>query len=711
MIFPARIFLLATWVFLLTACAYSPASISSPRYKLFVSEDGFHRVSGAALQSAGVDVEKMDATTLQLYRGDREVAIRVQGEGKNLALDFYGQASNSPYSAYNVYWLTWGAQSGKRMREIDLAESTSAPRTMFDASIRLAPARVYAPQVGATNSSWFWQLLNAPMTTTIPITLPGAMPDQARLRVSVQGNSDDAGKPNHHLRVFFNDIPVADETWSGRASHSFAVTIPATVVREGANTVRLVAPGDTRAIADVVLLSSIEMSYTRRLIAQNDALEFGASQGTHRVEGFNGEAIELYDITDPGEPRRVANAHVASGALTFVSGDSASRRWLALSSSAPRFAPHIAPMPPTNLRAIENQADYVIITHAARDFVNALQPLVEWRAKRGLRVRVVTTNEIYDEFNYGAESPNVLRAFLDFTQREWSKPAPRFVLLVGKASYDYRDVLNAPNKNLLPTFLVDTLNSEKNASDNQFAATSQEDIRPAFAIGRIPAKTPDQVARVVSKIIAYESGARTTDWRARAIFVADDKAPDFTLMSDALAARLPAGMQTRKIYLAGRSGDVKSARADLIAQWNAGASLVTYVGHGSVDLWATGPLFGPMYLGEIRNGERLPILFTPTCLDGFFYHPLKDSLAEELLFKSDGGIIAGIVPTGISFSSAQSELMHALFGELFERAAPTLGEGLTRAKQKLDADSPAVREVIETFVLLGDPALAWRVGD
>lgn len=443
----------------------------------------------------------------------------------------------------------------------------------------------------------------------------------------------------------------------------------------------------------------------------NSYLEFQVGLGTHRIEGFSGDAIELYDITDPIQLLRVANANVASSTLTFSIEASAPRRWLAIGSSVRRIVPRVVPMPPTNLRATENQADYVIITHASRDFVNALQPLARWRAQRGLKVRVVTTNEIYDEFSYGFESPFALRAFLEYTQREWSKPAPRFVLLVGKASYDYRDVLNAPNKNLLPTFLVDTLNSEKTASDNQFAALSESDIRPAFAIGRIPAKTPDQVARVVNKIITYESGARAAEWRTRAIFVADDKTLEFAAMSKALAARLPLGIESRKIYLGEQNGDVKSARAELVAQWNVGAALLTYVGHGSVDLWATGPLFGVQYVGEIRNGERLPILFTPTCLDGFFYHPLKDSLAEELLFKPDGGIIAGIVPTGVSFSNAQSELMDALFVELFDKSSPTLGEAFTRAKQKLDADSPALREVIETFVLLGDPALESRFGD
>jgi hypothetical protein len=52
--------------------------------------------------------------------------------------------------------------------------------------------------------------------------------------------------------------------------------------------------------------------------------------------------------------------------------------------------------------------------------------------------------------------------------------------------------------------------------------------------------------------------------------------------------------------------------------------------------------------------------------------------------------------------------MKALFAELFGNSAPTLGQALARAKQKLDAGAPDIREVIDTFGLLGDPALEIR---
>jgi hypothetical protein len=315
----------------------------------------------------------------------------------------------------------------------------------------------------------------------------------------------------------------------------------------------------------------------------------------------------------------------------------------------------------------------------------------------------VTTNEVYDEFGFGMETPIAIRDFLTWARESW---APRYVLLVGKATYDYRNYLNAPTKNLLPTFLVGTPHLGEAASDNWFIA-DEKTGRPALAIGRIPAKTPDQVERAVNKIIAYETEP-LAEWRQRAIFVADSKERIFAQQADRLANKIPKNVQTSKVYLAASGGDVNKTRAEILSRWNSGAGWLTYIGHGSIDTWAEGPLFSADNIAEIKNGNRLPILFTPTCLDGYFYHPQKDSLAEGLLFKNDGGIIAGLVPTGLSFPVYQDQLMTALFEELFQNSAPTLGEAILHAKQKMKAETPDAREVLETFVLLGDPALRIR---
>lgn len=418
------------------------------------------------------------------------------------------------------------------------------------------------------------------------------------------------------------------------------------------------------------------------------------------MDGFSGDALELYDITDPADPVRVTNPTIAARALTF--GATAAHRYLAVGPNGRKSPARLAPMSNVNLRSPQQRADYVMVTHP--DLRAALEPLAQYRAERGLITQIVNIGDVYDQFAFGNETPFALRDFLQFTQTSWAMPAPRFALLVGKASYDYRDYTNAPNKNLVPTYVLDTLNLNEAASDNWFVVRDEKTGAPGIALGRIPAKTPEQVKRVVEKIIAYEK-APASEWRRRAVYVTDDKEPSFADMANRLSEQLPSQFQSFKIDLAERKGDVTATRREVIAQWTSGAGMYTYIGHGSVDTWAAGPLFASEHLKEIKNGERLPVLVTPTCLDGYFYHPQKDSLTEEALFKPDGGIIAGIVPTGLSLPSAQHEMMHQLYIELFQNQAATWGEALMRAKRQVRGEAPEMREVIDTFGLLGDPAL------
>lgn len=693
-------------ILILTACTSAVSPTKASRYKFLVSADGLYRVTSTSLRDVGAKLDRIDATTLQLFHADQEIAIRVLDEGKDFSIEFYGQASDSPYSEFNVYWLTWGETQGKRILERAAAPPAGNPQETFQDRVILSKPTLFIPQLGETNTHWFWQSLAAPTTTTITATLPGATAASAQLRADFWSSTQDLAQPDHHLRLFVNNTQIADQSWDGQGARAIQATIPPNVLRDGDNSIRIVAPGDTRAQADIVLLDSITLTYTRKLSARGNALAFEGGRGTWRVTDFTADAIDLFDITDPQQPTRLIHLTTTGRALGFQNESNDPRRWLAVTPAGRKSVARILPMSSPHLRARDQQADYLIITPP--DFVDAIRPLAQWREQHGLKTRIVTDDEIYDEFGFGAESPTAIRDFIDWTVQQWNPPSPRYVLLVGKASYDYRNYLNAPNKNLLPTFLVRTPNLGQAGSDNRFVALDQNSVRPALAIGRIPAKTSEQVALAVKKTIGYES-SQPANWRRAAVFVADSKEPQFAESSDRLASKLPTIMHAQKIYLESYKGDLNQARADLIARWNSGASLVTYIGHGSIDTWAEGPLFSSENVRDIKNGERLSILFTPTCLDGFFYHPQKDSLTEALLFKTDGGIVAGLVPTGLSFPFAQDELMDQLYQLLFAPTPPTLGEAMTLAKQKIASERPELQEVIETFVLLGDPALRFAV--
>ncbi len=672
---------------------------ASDRIKVIVREGGWTRVTSDSLRAAGLDLNAIDAATVQIFDGATEIPARRSRED----IEFYAQPSTTPFVGENAYTLKWNLTRGIAFAENPAGTPpTTNPATTFTATLTLEENPLYIPEALGTDRH-LWQRLTAPAETTINAPLTDRAAGDASVQVTLWSLSQDQkAHPNHHVQLAWNQRAIGTAQWDGQLIYTMTATIPASALRDGQNALQLKLPGDTGALADIVILDRVQIFYPRQLRAVQDLLEFETRSANVKVEGLNSSDTEIYDITDPRAPIRLVSMRVEPSSVTFATHANSTRHFLVVGKNAtPRAPLRIVPMSTLNLRDTSLRADEIIVTYPA--FADALKPLVEWREQRGIKSRVVTTEQVYDEFSFGRADPAALRAFFAYALDRWN-PAPRFVLLVGKASHDIDDSQQGPNKNLVPTHLQTTLNLGEAASDNWFVTLSDEDIKPRLAIGRLPAKSVEQVKTVVEKIRAYE--ARTNmDWQKRAVFVADAKEPQFAESVDALAARLPTTIQARKILPAVTKAELETRRAEIVREWNAGALLMTYIGHGSIDTWAAGPLISAKDLANLANRSALPILLTPTCLDGYFYDPEKDSLAEQLLFNPNGGIIAGVVPTGLSFPEAQDRMTDLFARAWFDERLPTLGEALTRAKQQMPRDSSA-DEVVETFVVLGDPALA-----
>ena len=127
---------------------------------------------------------------------------------------------------------------------------------------------------------------------------------------------------------------------------------------------------------------------------------------------------------------------------------------------------------------------------------------------------LIDVEDLYDEFSFGNKSPKAIKDFLASAKANWKKP-PRFVLLVGDASFDPRNYLGMGDFDFVPTKLVDTAYLET-ASDDWFVDLNNDGL-PEMAIGRLPVQTAEEAAIVVSKIMGYEKSSKKNE----AILVAD----------------------------------------------------------------------------------------------------------------------------------------------------------------------------------------------
>ena len=67
---------------------------------------------------------------------------------------------------------------------------------------------------------------------------------------------------------------------------------------------------------------------------------------------------------------------------------------------------------------------------------------------------MVDIEDVYDEFGFGVPSPYALQAFLAYARSTWTSP-PRYVVLAGDGTYDYKDAFGFGD-NLIPPMMVYT---------------------------------------------------------------------------------------------------------------------------------------------------------------------------------------------------------------------------------------------------------------
>jgi hypothetical protein len=702
---------------LLVACspAVPPESTLSPHAttaKIAVDESGIYVLSYADLVAAGLDVGGVDPQRISLSNQGQGVPILVSGEGTELTIIFQGTGNTALYSRENVYWLDLKDVVGRRMAGRTVSPGVcGAPAVSFGDTVRGQEDLFYAGKVPPGEDHWYWQKLLAPETTDLPVDVVDLAPGDGLLRLALLGYTSDEVSPDHHVRIHLNDCTVGEARWDGQERHVIESAVPYSCLLEGENTLGLEALGDTGARVDIVLVDWLELEYERYFIARENGLEFSGQGGFHVVTGFSSEQLRLFDVTDPLNVVQLTGADLqANGSqyvLSFCDDEPSGHSYLAVGQAGQRRPVSLSAVTPSvDLRSPNNQADYVVITH--QDFREAVEPLVEWRRSQGLSVQVVTITEVYDQFSYGLADPAAIRELLRYAHANWTKPAPQYVLLVGEASYDYLDNLKGPNKSLVPTYLVDTAFSGQTLSDNWFVCLDEEDVLPDMAIGRLPVSTADEARAIVDKIIGYERSAPPGDWRRRIVLVADSAEASFATQSDLLAEEsVPSGYEVSRVY----GASLEDAPSVVAQELAAGSLVVNYAGHGSIDTWSEDRLFSSEQIDSLGNDGRQPMMILMSCLLGFFGHPERDAMAEELLLAEGGGAVAVFAPSSLTLSSDQGPLNRALLKVLLEEEAPPVGLAILEAKRSVAAETQGQRDVIETFTLLGDPALELARAD
>jgi len=710
----------------------APQLVSQSQYKILVDQDGIYQVSYEALQLAGVPVGELDPRTFRLVNHGTEVPIFIVGNADEEFkpgdyLLFYGQKISTKYTQTNVYWLSWGGETGLRMLTIDGSVNDASSPVSFNSRVHIEENHIYVNSVpsGPQNDHWYWYYLNATsevnshdFTFSIQDLASGAT--SARLSGLLKGYN---ASPYQHTLINLNGHQVDDHTWPSTDEYQFSIEFSSDLLVTGVNTITVQCPLDGVSL-DQLFVNWFELDYSRTFTAENDILDFYITRPgiwQFQVGGFISDTIDVFDITDPLAPSRIISGTVqlngARHQINFERPNESTSHYLTLSPSS-RLAPlSISLDIASNLKEISNAADYIIISPS--DFIDAIQPLADYRASQGLSVKVVDVQDVYDEFSGGIFDPQAIHDFLAYAYASWSYPAPAYVLLVGDGHFDFLDYYGGSGPEYIPPYLgeFDPWIGET-ASDNRYVTVSGEDILPDMFIGRLPVNNVDETIAMVNKILAYEQSPIQGDWNNRLTFIADnaDAAGNFPVLSDKIANHfLPDEYTADKIYYGlDPYTAVPDARTALIDAINQGRLMVNFVGHGSVQFWAAENLLHINNIVLLNNLGKYPFFFPMTCAEGYFIFPNAEghnlpSLAESLVRAGDKGAIASFSPSGFGLSTGHDLLAQGLYQAFFRDGLTQFGPASTFAKDFLYANSSGFRDLLDTYNLFGDPAVRLKV--
>ncbi len=351
---------------------------------------------------------------------------------------------------------------------------------------------------------------------------------------------------------------------------------------------------------------------------------------------------------------------------------------------------------------------------------------------RGLTVEVLDVQDVYDEFGAGVVSPDAIRDFISYAVHNWEAPAPRFVLLVGDASWDTKNstvddanyanwgsreswrgerfgtmqtadyaeaLLN--NRNLIPSWNYHTSEGHA-ASDAYFVMVEGDDDLPDLALGRLPVVEPGEVSAITAKVRRYIEEAPLGPWRGRHLWITGGVA-SHQYRSRTLAADFALAGIHPQLILPGEIATTED-RGRILTALNDGTLLTHFIGHGGRFIWRTAPpdlsdqidLFGLEELDSLEPSVRLPVVLSVACYSAPFDHPSADSIGEAFLRLPDRGAIGFI---GASWRNAPPRALSELLVEALSRPG-TVGEALLFAKRAL-----ARPDAVHLYNLLGDPAV------
>lgn len=665
---------------------------------LGVKDDGIQRITFDALKRGGLSLGSgvaSSALMLKDYGARVPLFVDDAGDGEfgpGDAIEFIGKRTINRYS--NTNWLTL-SMDGSARNVSDMPVVGSALPKVVDAVYTQEADRRFNLSIEGTSPWVDDQILAYDKAVSIArtFTLPAMAPlTPVRVDVAVVGGTDlTTPGPDHSIAVAVNGKNRTTHTFDGAIPQSVGIDIPEGLL-PGTQEMSLEVSADLGLPFDLVHYDRFDVHYKRYTHVVDGRFDAAFEAGSGFALTGVSTSGSLWATGEQGAWRMPLSAgqtglvgNPAAGAVLSWTAAGIDRM------STPVIASVTAP-------ADLPDADFLVITHPSlRD---ATTDYVALQRSRGYTVAVVDTDAIYARHGDYEASAQAISAYIGAMHMI----APlKYVTLVGADTYDYRNYLGIGSVSFVPTHYEKTsLFIAQTPSDAKHVDVDDDGV-PDIAIGRLPARTQEELLGMTRKIILL--GNRTID---KALFVSgkdDSGTKRFGGLSLDFSTGLPERTQTNLVQMddVGRDG----TREAILAGFNSGIPLISYTGHTAPSLWDFNGLLFSQDAASMTNGGSPTLVTQWGCWNSYFVDPYAQGLSHQLMVAQGG---AGTIYGATTLTEDSS---HTLLGQLFFEAigagARTVGEAELTAKRRLAELRPDIRDAQLGMQILGDPAMPIRL--
>ncbi|MDR2980240.1 MAG: type IX secretion system sortase PorU [Bacteroidales bacterium] len=739
-------------------------------YKISISQTGLHKVTFEDLQSFGITSSVIPSSQISLFGNGGTILPEANSEftyddlqenpimmvdggdgvfGSGDYFVFYGSSPHvctyseanqrfshrlNPYSDQAYYFINvdMGIGEGKRIQEKDHSALTAdGTATTYTHYAFFEEDKTNLMESGIL---WFGDLFDVTAERTYTFSVPGITNQTAR--VSVASGFVNLGSS---LSVSVDGSTVG--SFNSTASDISLNTKHFTFMPNSSNlTVKLKLSKSSNAASmylnwiEIEAICDLRMHSAQFSFTSVDA--FRNNQVTEFTVGGANSNTTIWDVTEPVNPVKMKGT-LENGSFSFKSPTDTLRRFVAFNGSSYLSVTPVGSVANQNLHNDQDlQNDLIIITHP--NFTTQANRLAEYRRQNdNMKVKVVTIGQVYNEFSSGALDPTAIRNYMRMIYDKTDGIYPKYLLLVGKPSFDYRSRGDG-NVCYIPNYQLDAIPGENSqrANDDYFGLLDLTEGAECkgkvdIAIGRFPVTSATQANTAVEKSINYSSkqnlvtNANSTqvsnlaDWRNIITFVADDEdGGDHLKSADEAATRIAQSNKTvnlEKIYIdayqqVSHSGGQRYPEVNTAInnRMDRGTFLMAYMGHGGPNGWAVERILTLSEINNWTNKYNLTIMMTLTCT--FSWYDRAATSPGELVFLNANGGAAGLVTTSrVAYGGSNEDYALEFVETLYQKDENGDNYRLGELHRIAKNAAGGAYSLMNMIYVMGDPTLPLAI--